>query len=69
MLPLQGLDIYPNFLTMLTFISFLANAREIYYRDPELFQNQNVVNRYLDDLAFSFGVRRASLNVVGYIYL
>ena len=50
---------------VLTRISFLPNAREIYYRDPELFQNQNVVNRYVDDLAFSFGVRRASLNVVG----
>jgi DNA topoisomerase VI subunit A len=36
----------------------------MYYRDPVLFSNQHVVDRYVDDIARTFGVRRALLNVV-----
>ncbi len=39
-------------------------ARNIYYRDPALFKSQHVVDRYVDILAFTLGVRRANLNVV-----
>ncbi|TVY87160.1 Meiotic recombination protein, partial [Lachnellula willkommii] len=38
--------------------------RDIYYRDPELFMRQAVVNRYVDDLAYTLGVERDALNVV-----
>ncbi|KAL8648213.1 MAG: hypothetical protein Q9210_005122 [Variospora velana] len=38
--------------------------RNIYYKDPELFQSQKVVDRYVDILAYTFGLRRAALNVV-----
>jgi meiotic recombination protein SPO11 len=36
----------------------------MYYRDPELFMRQAVVDRYVDDLAYTFGVGRDTLNVV-----
>jgi meiotic recombination protein SPO11 len=36
----------------------------MYYRDPELFVKQQVVDRYVDDIAFNLGVNRAALNVV-----
>lgn len=38
--------------------------RDIYYRDPELFMKQEVVDRYLGDLAYTMGVERDALNVV-----
>ncbi|RFU30717.1 hypothetical protein B7463_g5621, partial [Scytalidium lignicola] len=38
--------------------------RDIYYRDPELFIKQSIVDRYVDDLAFTLGINRDSLNVV-----
>ncbi|KAF2467887.1 DNA topoisomerase IV, alpha subunit [Lindgomyces ingoldianus] len=38
--------------------------RDIYYRHPDLFVKQSVVDRYVDDLAFTFGVTRSLLNVV-----
>ena len=38
--------------------------RNIYYQDPTLFRSQNVVDRYIDILAFSIGVERSALNVV-----
>lgn len=41
-----------------------CGSRDIYYKDPALFQKQSVVDRYVDHLAFSFGVRRVFLNVV-----
>ncbi|KAL8975266.1 MAG: hypothetical protein Q9197_000522 [Variospora fuerteventurae] len=37
--------------------------RNIYYKDPELFQSQKVVDRYVDILAYTFGIQRAALNV------
>ena len=39
-------------------------CRNIYYKDPALFKSQTVVNRYVDILAYTFGVQRADLNVV-----
>jgi hypothetical protein len=43
----------------------LTSPRDIYYRDPALFSKQAVVDRYVDDLACTFGIPRALLNVVG----
>jgi DNA topoisomerase VI subunit A len=43
----------------------LTYTRDMYYRDPELFMRQAVVDRYVDDLAYTFGVGRDALNVVG----
>lgn len=42
----------------------LTVYRDIYYRDPELFLKQAVVDRYVDDIAYTFGVNRDALNVV-----
>ncbi|MCJ1354521.1 MAG: hypothetical protein MMC33_004510 [Icmadophila ericetorum] len=42
----------------------IITKREVYYRDPALFVHQGTVDRCIDDLAFTFGVRRAALNVV-----
>jgi len=38
--------------------------RDIYYRSPDLFVKQAVVDRYVDDIACTFGVSRNVLNVV-----
>lgn len=37
--------------------------RDMYYRDPALFGRQTVVDRYVDDIAFTFDVPRSMLNV------
>ncbi|PMD12317.1 DNA topoisomerase IV, alpha subunit [Hyaloscypha hepaticicola] len=42
----------------------VTTKRDIYYRDPELFMRQAVVDRYIDDIAYTFGVGRDALNVV-----
>lgn len=42
-----------------------ATGRDIYYKDPALFKQQTVVNKYIDDFANTFGVLRSDLNVVG----
>ncbi|KAK5119873.1 hypothetical protein LTR85_007199 [Meristemomyces frigidus] len=39
------------------------SKRDIYYRDPALFGSQAHVDRYVDDIAFTFGVPRSALNV------
>ena len=49
-------------LRLLKVISLIG--RDIYYKDPALFLKQAVVDRYVDDVAYMFGVRRAQLNVV-----
>ena len=41
----------------------------MFYRDPELFMKQTVVDRYVDDLAYTLGVERDALNVVCHNYL
>lgn len=40
------------------------NQRDIYYRHPDLFVKQTVVDRYVNDLACTFGISRSQLNVV-----
>ncbi|EPE33517.1 DNA topoisomerase IV, alpha subunit [Glarea lozoyensis ATCC 20868] len=42
----------------------VTTKRDIYYRDPELFVKQAVVDRYVDDIAYTLGVERDALNVV-----
>ncbi|KAK0128751.1 hypothetical protein ONS95_000704 [Cadophora gregata] len=42
----------------------ITTKRDIYYRDPELFMKQAVVDRYVDDIAYAFGVGRDALNIV-----
>jgi DNA topoisomerase VI subunit A len=42
----------------------LISNRELYYRDPNLFRSQSNVDRYLEDIARSFGIPRSMLNVV-----
>ena len=42
----------------------LTGGRDIYYRHPDLFVKQSVVDRYVDDLACTFGISRSQLNVV-----
>jgi meiotic recombination protein SPO11 len=41
----------------------VMTKRDIYYRHPDLFVKQTVVDRYVDDLACTFGITRAQLNV------
>jgi meiotic recombination protein SPO11 len=41
----------------------VMTKRDIYYRHPNLFVKQSVVDRYVDDLACTFGISRAQLNV------
>ncbi|KAF1822629.1 DNA topoisomerase IV, alpha subunit [Dissoconium aciculare CBS 342.82] len=41
----------------------VLSKRDVYYRDPALFGNQNIVDRYVDDIALTFGMTRSSLNV------
>ena len=38
--------------------------RDMYYSDPALFTNQAVVDKYVDAIAYTFGVSRATMNVV-----
>jgi DNA topoisomerase VI subunit A len=42
----------------------LNDSRDMYYRQPELFVKQSVVDRYVDDLACTLGISRSQLNVV-----
>ncbi|KAA8617715.1 DNA topoisomerase VI subunit A [Pyrenophora tritici-repentis] len=41
----------------------MMTKRDIYYRHPDLFVRQSVVDRYVDDLACTFGITRSQLNV------
>lgn len=42
----------------------VCGYRNIYYKDPELFKSQKVVDRYVDILSYTFGLQRAALHVV-----
>ena len=42
----------------------LTMFRNIYYRHPELFRRQDVVDELVDDLAFTLGLGRDALNIV-----
>ncbi|KAK5694835.1 endodeoxyribonuclease [Elasticomyces elasticus] len=39
------------------------SKRDMYYRDPALFGSQTHVDRYVDDITFTFNVPRSALNV------
>ncbi|KAJ5785973.1 Winged helix-turn-helix transcription repressor DNA-binding [Penicillium pulvis] len=41
----------------------LISKRDIYYTDPAYFRSQHVVDRIVDDLAYTIGVDRAALNI------
>ncbi|KAF2125542.1 DNA topoisomerase IV, alpha subunit [Dothidotthia symphoricarpi CBS 119687] len=41
----------------------IMTKRDIYYRHPDLFVKQSVVDRYVDDLACTFGITRSELHV------
>ncbi|KAF7195837.1 Meiotic recombination protein rec12 [Pseudocercospora fuligena] len=41
----------------------VISKRDMYYRDPALFGSQRHVDRYVDDIAFTFGVPRSALNI------
>ncbi|KAH7042688.1 Spo11/DNA topoisomerase VI subunit A [Macrophomina phaseolina] len=41
----------------------VISKREIYYRHPALFTTQVIVDRYIDDIAYTFGTYRSLLNV------
>ena len=45
-------------------VTDISLCRNIYYKDPALFKDQSTVDRYVDILAYTFGVPRAALNVV-----
>lgn len=40
-------------------------ARDIFYSEPELFGDQGVVDRFIDDIAHTCQVPRSALFVVG----
>ncbi|KAF7507604.1 hypothetical protein GJ744_010274 [Endocarpon pusillum] len=40
-----------------------VTKRDIYYRDPELYGKQALVDRYVDDIAYTCNVTRRKLNV------
>ena len=40
------------------------HRRNIYYKDPALFKRQSTVDKYVDIIAYTFGVSRFALNVV-----
>ncbi|KAL9612689.1 MAG: hypothetical protein Q9167_002725 [Letrouitia subvulpina] len=61
---LRILELIHEALTAQVVISKRCFIRNIYYKDPALFKSQAVVDRYVDILAYTFGVQRAALNVV-----
>ncbi|KIX09707.1 uncharacterized protein Z518_00788 [Rhinocladiella mackenziei CBS 650.93] len=40
-----------------------VTKRDIYYRDPSLFRRQKIVDRYIDDIAYTCQVTRGDMNV------
>ncbi|TGO47738.1 hypothetical protein BCON_0265g00110 [Botryotinia convoluta] len=42
----------------------IITKRDIYYRDPELFTKQAIVDRFVDDIACTLGLKRDALNVM-----
>ncbi|KAI1455196.1 DNA topoisomerase IV, alpha subunit [Annulohypoxylon moriforme] len=43
---------------------YIITKRNIYYQNPDLFGNQQYVDNLVDDIAFTFGFGRDSLNIV-----
>ncbi|TEY86522.1 hypothetical protein BOTCAL_0006g00010 [Botryotinia calthae] len=42
----------------------IITKRDMYYRDPELFTKQTIVDRFVDDIACTLGLKRDALNVM-----
>ncbi|EGE05342.1 meiotic recombination protein spo11 [Trichophyton equinum CBS 127.97] len=42
---------------------FISSKRDIFYQDPVYFGSQRLVDRYIDDIAFTLDVDRAALHV------
>ncbi|EFR00877.1 meiotic recombination protein spo11 [Nannizzia gypsea CBS 118893] len=42
---------------------FISSKRDIFYQDPVYFGSQTLVDRYIDDIAFTLDVDRAALHV------
>ncbi|TGO37998.1 hypothetical protein BHYA_0084g00290 [Botrytis hyacinthi] len=42
----------------------IISKRDMYYRDPELFTKQTIVDRFVDDIACTLGLKRDALNVM-----
>ncbi|KAF7885191.1 hypothetical protein EAF00_011009 [Botryotinia globosa] len=42
----------------------IISKRDMYYRDPELFTKQAIVDRFVDDIACTLGLKRDALNVM-----
>ncbi|KAF7960182.1 hypothetical protein EAE96_001780 [Botrytis aclada] len=42
----------------------IITKRDMYYRDPELFTKQAIVDRFIDDIAYTLGLKRDALNVM-----
>ncbi|OAL69374.1 hypothetical protein A7D00_6493 [Trichophyton violaceum] len=42
---------------------FISSKRDIFYQDPVYFGSQRLVDRYIDDIAFTLDVSRAALHV------
>ncbi|APA06045.1 hypothetical protein sscle_01g008150 [Sclerotinia sclerotiorum 1980 UF-70] len=42
----------------------IITKRDMYYRDPELFTKQAIVDRFVDDIAYTLGLKRDAMNVV-----
>ncbi|TGO86400.1 hypothetical protein BPOR_0307g00090 [Botrytis porri] len=42
----------------------IITKRDMYYRDPELFTKQAIVDRFVDDIACTLGLKRDALNVM-----
>ncbi|EDN96603.1 hypothetical protein SS1G_01529 [Sclerotinia sclerotiorum 1980 UF-70] len=41
----------------------IITKRDMYYRDPELFTKQAIVDRFVDDIAYTLGLKRDAMNV------
>ncbi|KAJ8070959.1 hypothetical protein OCU04_001315 [Sclerotinia nivalis] len=41
----------------------IITKRDMYYRDPELFTKQAIVDSFVDDIAYTLGLKRDAMNV------
>ncbi|KAA8912426.1 Spo11/DNA topoisomerase VI subunit A [Sphaerosporella brunnea] len=53
-----------SYIHQLLLTNTTATKRDLFYRNPTLFRRQAVVDKAIDDLACTFGVRRGELHVV-----
>ena len=53
------------FIILLNFkLLYFNQYRDLYYQFKELFENQTVLNNMIDDIAFTFNVKRTRLHIV-----